>query len=112
MEFVVRDRRDNDRIDWVKNRIRIRFMTARYALRSARVRKDGHFYKKDAEKLEDKIIEAYYIAWAYLADYELLDEEKESLCSYIATMNAKAFTNLAEMMLSPFIDDLAVLKTP
>lgn len=112
MKFVVRDRGDNDRIDWVKNRIRIRFMTARYALRSARIRKDGYFYKKDAEKIEGRIIEAYYIAWLYLADYELLDEEKESLCSYITTMEATAFINLAEMMLSPFIEDLTVLEAP
>lgn len=112
MELTLRSDRDNDKIEWLKGRIRTRFNAIGYAIISARVRKDGYFYKKDAEKIAERIDSAYYLAWIYFAEQHILDEEKNCLCSYVTALTAKEFTNLTEIMTDPYIKDLVIREAP
>lgn len=112
MTFTLRDRKDNESIETIKNHISIKFRLARYSLRSARVKKDGNFYKKDIELFRRHMTEAYYVAWLYLADYDFSSEEEQCMRSHITTLDAKNFTIFAEAILKSYIEDFELFEAP
>ena len=73
----------------------------------ARIKKDGYFYKRDAEIIGEKISALYSILYTHFENEDISREERDTLKNNLYTMSAQQFTALAYIMLDPYIDALA-----
>ena len=103
MELILK--KDSEKI-WVL-RAGYKAKNAKDFIDIARIKKDGYFYKRDAEIIGEKISALYNILYTYFESEDIYREEQDMLKNNLYTMSAQQFITLAYIMLDPYIDILA-----
>ena len=103
MELILK--KDSEKI-WVL-RAGYKAKNAKDFIDIARIKKDGYFYKRDAEIIGEKISALYSILYTYFESEDIYREEQDMLKNNLYTMSAQQFITLAYIMLDPYIDALA-----
>lgn len=69
----------------------------------ARVKKDGTFYKRDKEMINDKTI-AYYRAFMgrFELDKVMIEDERDTVLRMLHSLPAEQFRNFAEITFDPY----------
>lgn len=88
-------------VKWTKNE----FEELVRLTKKARVKKDGTFYKRDKEVINDKTV-AYYRALLgrFELDKAMIEDERATVIRMLHSLPAEQFRNFAEITFEPYVN--------
>ena len=73
--------------------------------KKARVKKDGTFYKRDKEVINDTTVAYYRALWGrFELDKAMVEDEKATVIRMLDTLPAEKFRTFAEITFEPYIN--------
>ena len=71
--------------------------------KKARVKKDGTFYKRDKEVINDKTVAYYRALWGrFELDKAMIEDERATVIRMLHSLPAEQFRNFAEITFEPY----------
>lgn len=73
--------------------------------KKARVKKDGTFYKRDKEVINDKTVAYYRALWGrFELDKAMIEDERATVLRMLHSLPAEQFRNFAEITFEPYVN--------
>lgn len=73
--------------------------------KKARVKKDGTFYKRDKEVINDKTVAYYRALWGrFELDKTMIEDERATVIRMLHSLPAEQFRNFAEIAFEPYVN--------
>ena len=74
-------------------------------IKNARVKKDGTFYKRDKEVINDKTVAYYRALWGrFELDKAMIKDERATVLRMLHSLPAEQFRNFAEITFEPYVN--------
>lgn len=88
-------------VKWTKNE----FEELVRLTKKARVKKDGTFYKRDKEVINDKTVAYYRALWGrFELDKAMIEDERDTVLRMLHSLPTGQFRNVAKITFKPYIN--------
>lgn len=88
-------------VGWTKSEFKELIRLAK----KAKVKKDGTFYKRDKEVINDKTVAYYCALWGrFELDKAMIEDERATVLRMLHSLPAEQFRNFAEITFEPYVN--------